>query len=54
MDSLIIVLSIFLVLFDMTREGTISTGVVKIVQAIFRFLRIFLLIRKAQSFRKLS
>ncbi|CAK76020.1 unnamed protein product (macronuclear) [Paramecium tetraurelia] len=52
LDTLIILLSLFFVIFELADQKT--SNVVKVIQAVFRFLRIFLLIRKAQTFRRLS
>ncbi|KAM3146398.1 hypothetical protein pb186bvf_001367 [Paramecium bursaria] len=53
LDTLIILLSLFFVIFTIITEG-LKNNVIKIFQIIFRFLRIFLLIRKAQTFKKID
>ncbi|CAD8064106.1 unnamed protein product [Paramecium sonneborni] len=52
LDTLIILLSLFFVIFELADQKT--SNVIKVIQAVFRFLRIFLLIRKAQTFRRLA
>ncbi|KAL4512042.1 hypothetical protein ABPG72_005044 [Tetrahymena utriculariae] len=55
LDAIIILLSLALVIIDMTVSfGSKFTSVASIIRAIFRFLRIFLLLRKLQNFKKIN
>lgn len=53
LDAIIICLSVVFVLIELSVQmSKIAGNIISIAQAIFRFLRIFLLIRKAQTFKK--
>ncbi|EGR33678.1 hypothetical protein IMG5_045930 [Ichthyophthirius multifiliis] len=54
LDFLIIIISIILVIIDISTSNNSFSSVATIIRGIFRFLRIFLLIRKFQTFKKIK
>lgn len=50
-DAVVILISLILVIIDIASDnGTVFSKISSLLRGIFRFLRIFLLIRKVQTF----
>lgn len=54
LDAVIIALSVVFVVIELATSNRVGGNIISILQAIFRFFRIFLLIRKAQTFKKIK